>query len=89
MPVAIATGGGFDDEQFKSMQDACKGVEGIQEVPWLRPDKSMPRPGQTAVNQSPQMAEGEDFARETAQRVKEALGKLKLGEGGQTGVFLF
>jgi len=38
-PIAVITGGGYDDAKFKIMKDAC---EGKGSVPWLRPDMSYP-----------------------------------------------
>jgi hypothetical protein len=39
--AAVVTGGGYDDAAFQIMRDACKGKSNI---PWLRPDLSVPTP---------------------------------------------
>ncbi|KAF2175891.1 hypothetical protein K469DRAFT_609185, partial [Zopfia rhizophila CBS 207.26] len=51
--VAVATGGGFDDEAFNQLRDSCKDVQGVRAVPWLRPDmgkfKDMPPPDNVKI----------------------------------------
>lgn len=82
-PVAVAMGGAFDDEAFDQINDACKAVEGVKQVPWLRLDKTKPpTTGQAAVGQAPTPEMFEAFAEGTAKRVKDCLGREDVkGEG--------
>jgi hypothetical protein len=82
-PVAVATGGGFDDEQFNLMRNACKG---IKVVPWLRPDMSKAKDG-------PSLSDMRAFGKHTAERVKRKLTELGVSgeakEEWKTEVYLF
>lgn len=49
---AIITGGGYDDENFSVMKNACAGLPGKGGIPWLRPDMSVPVPPLGSVNLS-------------------------------------
>ncbi len=40
-PQAIVTGAGYDEEAVEKMREACNGSSN---VPWLRPDTSIPTP---------------------------------------------
>ncbi|KAF1851046.1 uncharacterized protein K460DRAFT_302766 [Cucurbitaria berberidis CBS 394.84] len=80
-PVAIAVGGGFDNEAFGQMKDASKDV---QSVVWVRPDVNYRA-------EMPALSDTEAFGAATAVRVKKCLNELSVGkEGGKTeGVFYF
>jgi hypothetical protein len=73
-PVAVVTGGGYDDAAFKKMYDAAKGKG--KKVPWLRPDMTI---------ETPPM--GPDYGKHILGRAKACLGKLdsegKLGDQGK------
>ncbi|KAF2680718.1 hypothetical protein K458DRAFT_373259 [Lentithecium fluviatile CBS 122367] len=75
--VTVVTGGGFDDEDFALMKNACKTTEGIRHVPWLRPDLEKPRPtGAKAHDLNKLGADAiQAFGEGTARRVKACLGK--------------
>lgn len=77
-PAAIALGGGFDDEMFGRIHGACKGVPGAV---WLRCDVSkMARP--------PQPGEEDEYAKDTAERIKRVYGGLR-DSGKAEGVYLY
>ncbi|CAO2649429.1 Nn.00g068140.m01.CDS01 [Neocucurbitaria sp. VM-36] len=80
-PVAVAVGGGFNDEMFDQMKDAAKEV---QSAVWVRADLSK-------VAAMPALSDVEAFGAATAVRVKKSLDELSVGkEGGKTeGVFYF
>ncbi|KAF2181768.1 hypothetical protein K469DRAFT_791471 [Zopfia rhizophila CBS 207.26] len=78
-PVAVVTGGGYDDEAFNSMKDACRNVKA---VPWVRPDKSK-------LKAMPPLGD-EAFGKHTAECVKATLNQLGVGiEKNEDGVYLF
>lgn len=87
IPVAVVTGGGYDDESFDLMRSACKNTK---IVPWLRPDKSK-------LKDSPPLDDIEAFGKNTAVRVRETLQELGLGKGEEgkekeewkTGVYFY
>lgn len=68
-PLAVATGGGFDDEAFNLMRDPSKDIKA---VPWLRPDMSKAKDG-------PPLTEMEAFGKHVAERVKHKLNELEVG----------
>lgn len=67
LPIAVVTGGGYDDRLFKEMYDAAKGKG--KAVHWLRPDLSV---------QTPPL--GPDYGKHMVGRVKACLERLE-GEG--------
>jgi hypothetical protein len=71
-PVAVVTGGGYDDTRFKLMKDACEG-KGC--VSWLRPDMKYPMPPL-----GPQY--GDIMVERVKKRVEELVGSGKLGQDG-------
>ena len=74
-PVAIITGGGYDDAMVKEMRDACKDVNN---VPWLRPDMSARAP------------QGPGYGAAMAEKMKVHLSKLaRDGKMNQDGVYLY
>jgi hypothetical protein len=74
-PVAIITGGGYDDATFQEMRDACKGATN---VPWLRPDMRA------------QATQGPGSGAAIAERVKVCLNKLvRDGKMDEDGVYLY
>ncbi|ORY16119.1 hypothetical protein BCR34DRAFT_584577 [Clohesyomyces aquaticus] len=81
VPVAIITGGGYDDEAFDTLKAACKDVK---EVPWFRPDMSR-------MSEMPSTVE--DYARAVSERCKIALkALLEGGKGkheGREGVYYY
>ncbi|RFU30486.1 hypothetical protein B7463_g5869, partial [Scytalidium lignicola] len=60
--TAIITGGGYNDEMFNELREACTG---ISHIPWLRPDLSGGPPVVTL-----------GYSEKVAARVKETLKKL-------------
>jgi hypothetical protein len=64
-PVAIVTGAGYDDAMVESMRNACK-EQGVDDVPFLRPDMSVPTPPL-----------GPKYGVAMVNRVKTCLGELK------------
>lgn len=78
-PVAIVVGGGFDDDAFNQMKEACKDVKGTV---WVRAEK---------VEGAPPLSDAKGFGEMVAGRVKEKLGELKVGQDGGTteGIFWF
>ncbi|ORY14928.1 HAD-like domain-containing protein [Clohesyomyces aquaticus] len=83
IPVAVLTGGGYDDQSFDTMKAACKDVKA---VPWFRPDLSR-------VNEMPHFTQAEAFGKATAERCKVALKEvLEDGKGkaeGREGVWFY
>jgi hypothetical protein len=82
-PLAVAAGGGFNDEMFQEMKDVCKEVE--QGIVWLRADISK-------IDEMPPLSDLEAYGAETARRVKRKLEELELGKGnteGKEGVYFF
>lgn len=79
-PVAVAVGGGFDDEMFEQMKAATEG----KEVVWVRADPSK-------MAGMPELGDVEAYAAASAARVKRCLGGLGVGvEGGKReGVFYY
>ncbi|KAI8940785.1 hypothetical protein NX059_002051 [Plenodomus lindquistii] len=80
-PIAIALGGGFNDESFEQIKDACKDAPGTI---WLRADIS----GMTGPPKPDEMAK---YGQSTAERLEKKFAELKVGqEGGvEEGVFWF
>ncbi|KAF2854341.1 hypothetical protein T440DRAFT_443052 [Plenodomus tracheiphilus IPT5] len=80
-PVAIALGGGFNDELFNQIKDSCKDVPSTI---WLRVDTSK-------MAGPPKPEEMEKYGRATAERMKKKLGELRVSEEGgvKEGVFCF
>jgi len=75
-PVAVVTGGGYDDARFKMMKDAC---EGKGSVSWLRPDMGYPMP-----------ALGPQYSAIMIERVKKGIKELvESGKLGKDGVFIY
>lgn len=80
-PLAVAVGGGFSDDMFDQMKDACKDVP---EPVWLRVDTSKmegpPAPGMA-----------ETYGAAIADRLKKRVKELGIGkEGGASeGVYFF
>ena len=75
-PVAVVTGGGYDDESFEKMKKAC---EGKGNVLWLRPDLTTPTPPL-----------GPEYGKAMVSRVKACMKKLaEDGEMGGDGVYFF
>ena len=70
-PVAVLTGGGWDDEAFAALRASCLGVS---TVPWLRPDMT---------NMSVPFSDP-GYVTHLTGRAKECL--KKLAEGGQLGM---
>jgi len=64
-PKAVVCGAGYDDEQLAQMRSAVE-KEGKVQVPWLRPDSSVPTPPL-----------GSEYGKHMVGRVKACLGKLK------------
>jgi hypothetical protein len=79
-PVAIGVGGGFDDEMFAQMKDACQG----ESVVWLRTDI-------TRGAEMPGFDNKEAYGKAVGARVKKCLDEFCVGkEGGKTdGVYFF
>lgn len=80
-PLAVALGGGFDDDMFNQIKDACK--DGPEAV-WLRVDTS-------SMKGPPAPGEAESYGAGIAERLKKYLARLEVGkEGGTTeGVYFF
>lgn len=80
-PVAVALGGGFNDEMFEKVKAACASAP---ETIWLRADMSQ-------VKGPPGPGEEEKYGKDTADRLRKKMGELKIGEPGaiQQGVFWF
>lgn len=75
-PVAVITGGGYDDTKFKLMKDAC---EGKGSVSWLRPDMGYPMPPL-----------GPQYGAIMVERVKKGAKELvDGGKLGEDGVFIY
>jgi hypothetical protein len=75
-PVAVVTGGGYDDARFKLMKDAC---EGKRSVSWLRPDMGYAMPPL-----------GPQYGAITVGRVKKGIQELvDSGKLGEDGVFIY
>jgi hypothetical protein len=75
-PVAVVTGGGYDDARFKMMKDAC---EGKGSVSWLQPDMGYPMP-----------ALGPQYGAIMIERVKKGIKELVESEKlGEDGVFIY
>lgn len=64
-PVAIVTGGGFDDAMVESMREACKNAK-VDDIPFLRPDLAVPTPPL-----------GPKYGAAMVQRVKACLAELE------------
>ncbi|KAH7074679.1 hypothetical protein BKA63DRAFT_319150 [Paraphoma chrysanthemicola] len=82
-PVAVAVGGGFNDEMFAEIKNACKDVD--KGVVWLRADVAK-------IKEMPPLSELEAYGEETARRVKKKLEELGVGGGdgeGKEGVYFF
>ncbi|KAF2258674.1 hypothetical protein CC78DRAFT_537614 [Lojkania enalia] len=81
LPVAVAAGGGYDDDSVKLMQDACKDVKA---VPWLRPNLSQ-------FKNMPSFNDVEAYGTATAIRLKRKLEELNVGgeNGTKDGVHLY
>jgi hypothetical protein len=73
-PAAVVVGGGFDDQMFKQMKDACKET---MDVPWGKADVSM-------SGGMPNYNNVDAFGKAVARRVKTRL--LELDTGGKNGV---
>ena len=80
-PLAIAIGGGFNDEMFNQIKDACKDVPSAV---WARTDISK-------MGKPPGAGEEESYGAIVAERVKSCLGQLRVGkeEGTSEGVYFF
>lgn len=79
-PVAVVVGGGFSDEAFATMKDACGDMKAV----WLRPDLA------DESQMPPPLSEPERFGAVTAVKVKKCLKEIAVGEGGkEEGVILF
>jgi hypothetical protein len=75
-PVAVVTGGGYYDERFKLMKDACEGKGGVS---WLRPDMGYPMPPL-----------GPQYGAIMVERVKKEIKELvDSGKLGGEGVFIY
>ncbi|KAH7122614.1 hypothetical protein B0J11DRAFT_344310 [Dendryphion nanum] len=70
-PLAVATGGGYDDEAFNQMRDACLKDDKAKVVPWLRPDLSQ-------ISSMPDLSDAEAYGRKTADRLRIVLNDLDL-----------
>lgn len=73
-PLAVAAGGGFNDEMFAEMKDACKSME--DGIVWLRADVSK-------VGTMPSLSDPDAYGLETAVRIKRKL--KELGVDGEKG----
>jgi hypothetical protein len=73
-PVAVVAGGGYSDEEFNQIRDACKDVAGLKIVPWVRADLSK-------MSEMPPREDLSAYGRATAVRVKKRLQELELAEG--------
>jgi hypothetical protein len=71
-PLAIAVGGGFNDQAFNEMREVCKDVS--QGTVWVRPDISKP------LNM-PDISDTDAFGKEVGRRVKVKLNEVGVGEG--------
>ncbi|KAF2012647.1 hypothetical protein BU24DRAFT_494610 [Aaosphaeria arxii CBS 175.79] len=86
-PVAVALGGGYDDEAFELIKSACsaKNADGMV-VAWLRHDKS-------GLTEGPPLSDADAFGRWIAERMRGVLDGIKVGEVEGTGwekeVFMF
>jgi hypothetical protein len=75
-PVAVVTGGGYDDARFKLMKDACQGKGSVS---WLRPDMGYSMPPL-----------GRQYGAIMVDRVKRGIGGLiECGKLGEDGVFIY
>lgn len=75
-PVAVVTGGGYDDAKFKLMKDAC---DGKSSVSWLRPDMEYPMPPL-----------GLQYGAIMVERVKKGIRELvDIGKLGEDVIFIF
>lgn len=63
---AVLTGGGFNDEEFAKVKGAADAA-GCKSVPWLRPDKTKPRPADG----------GPEYAKVVGQRSKDGLKSIE------------
>ncbi|KAF2031370.1 hypothetical protein EK21DRAFT_110972 [Setomelanomma holmii] len=82
-PLAVAAGGGLNDEMFNNLRAACKDIE--KGIVWLRADIKN-------VTKMPEFGDSEAYGLETARRVKNKLLELKVGEEsteGKEGVYWF
>lgn len=70
---AILTGGGFDDEEFAKVKAAADAA-GCKPLPWLRPDKTKPRPADVF---------GGEYAKLIAQRARDGLESIKEPNSGE------
>jgi hypothetical protein len=79
-PAAVALGGGFNDEMFAQIKEACS----EQKILWLRTDV-------TWTGEMPDINDREAYGMATAKRLKKCLDELKVGkEGGKTeGIYWF
>ncbi|OAL51248.1 hypothetical protein IQ07DRAFT_586785 [Pyrenochaeta sp. DS3sAY3a] len=79
-PVAVALGGGFSDDQFQQIRDACKDSPAI----WMRTDM-------TRFAEMPDLGDVEAYGAAVAERAKSRMGELGVGrEGGKVeGEFYF
>jgi hypothetical protein len=79
-PAVVAIGGGFNDEMFTEMKEAC----GEESVMWARTDI-------TRGADMPDISDKEAYGTATGERVKKCLDELRVGkEGGKTeGVYYF
>lgn len=64
-PVAVVTGGAYDDESVSKMREACKD-DSVRKVPWLRPDLSVSMPPL-----------GPEYGKAMVARIKVAMKKLE------------
>jgi hypothetical protein len=83
-PFAIAVGGGFNDQAFQEIKNACKDVE--QGIVWVRADTSK-------WSSMPSLSDHDAFGAAMAKRVKSKLNELGLESGEERqrkeGVWLF
>lgn len=66
IPSAIVLGGGYDDAAVKEIRAAVGKKEGAKDIPWLRPDTSVPTPPL-----------GPEYGKAMVQRTKACLDGLK------------
>ncbi|KAF2638973.1 hypothetical protein P280DRAFT_508680 [Massarina eburnea CBS 473.64] len=81
VPIAIAAGGGYSNEQFDAVKKAADENKDAMKVVWLRADMSK-------VAGPPKEGEYDAYAKKTAGRVKDWLKNENL-EGKEGGVYYF
>ncbi|KAF2128402.1 hypothetical protein P153DRAFT_367553 [Dothidotthia symphoricarpi CBS 119687] len=80
-PIAVAVGGGFDNDTFNQMKDACKD---IKETVWVRSQLNV-------EGGMPPLSDTEAFGARIGERIKAKFGELGVGteEGTKEGLFWF